>query len=202
MFPIEDGHLWQVPVVLVDWFDAVAYCRWRSDREGTPIRLPTEMEWEKAARGTDGRVFPWGDHFDSTFCLMLSSRPFMPQPEPVGTFRDRRLALRGPRHGRRRSRMDGGRQRRGLVGRGPDASRAERRRRARDVTDSRDPLGQLDGPGGLLPRRKSLALPLVDSRHGARLPDRAIARARHGAAPLSFRGRGSRHRRRGGCGAW
>jgi serine/threonine-protein kinase len=86
MFPIEQGHLWSVPVVLVDWFDAVAYCAWRSERDGISIRLPTEVEWEKAARGVDGRAFPWGDHFDPTFCLMRASRPFMPQVEPVGTF--------------------------------------------------------------------------------------------------------------------
>ena len=86
MFPIEDGHLWNVPVTLVDWFDAVAYCRWRSEVEGMEIRLPTELEWEKAARGADGRTHPWGDHFDPTFCLMRASRPFMPQVEPAGTF--------------------------------------------------------------------------------------------------------------------
>jgi serine/threonine-protein kinase len=86
MFPPEEGHLWNVPVVLVDWFDAAAYARWRSEAEGVPLRLPTEIEWEKAARGTDGRVYPWGDHFDPTFCLMQGSRPFLPQAEPVGTF--------------------------------------------------------------------------------------------------------------------
>jgi serine/threonine-protein kinase len=86
MFPIEDGHLWQVPVTLVDWFDAVAYCRWRSEVTGMEIRLPTELEWEKAARGTDGRAHPWGDHFDPTFCLMRASRAHIPQAEPVGTF--------------------------------------------------------------------------------------------------------------------
>jgi serine/threonine-protein kinase len=72
--------------MLVDWFDAVAYCRWISERTGAAIRLPREVEWEKAARGTDGRVHPWGDHFDPTFCLMRASRPFLPQPEPIGTF--------------------------------------------------------------------------------------------------------------------
>ena len=86
LFPAEEGHLWSLPVFLIDWFDAVAYCRYRSEKESVEIRLPTEIEWEKAARGTDGRFYPWGDHFDPTFCLMRTSRPFIPQPEPVGTF--------------------------------------------------------------------------------------------------------------------
>ncbi len=86
LFPMEGGHLWRVPAHLVDWFDAVAFCKWRSEVEGVTIRLPTELEWEKAARGTDGRIFPWGDRFDPTFCLMRDSRSFQQQPEPVGTF--------------------------------------------------------------------------------------------------------------------
>jgi formylglycine-generating enzyme len=52
----------QQPVVAVSWFDAVAYCAWLSTMTGAHYRLPTEAEWERAARGgVEGMDFPWGD---------------------------------------------------------------------------------------------------------------------------------------------
>jgi serine/threonine-protein kinase len=76
----------ELPIECVSWFDAVAYCRWRSTRDGCVYRLPTEIEWEKAARGVDGRRLPWGNQFDPSFCKMSQSRPEHAQPEPVGSF--------------------------------------------------------------------------------------------------------------------
>jgi formylglycine-generating enzyme required for sulfatase activity len=75
------------PVVLVTWYDALAYCRWLMEKlrewEGTPeplshllreggwvVTLPSEAQWEKAARGGDGRLFPWGNEFDAAKCNM------------------------------------------------------------------------------------------------------------------------------------
>lgn len=83
------GHRWvgDLAVNGVSYRDALAYIEWRGELTGEKLRLPHELEWEKAARGADGRFFPWGDHFDPTFCKMKSSRdaPY-PEPEPVGSF--------------------------------------------------------------------------------------------------------------------
>lgn len=52
------------PVVGVAWFEAEAYANWLAKQLGQPLRLPTEQEWERAARGVKGREYAWGDEFD------------------------------------------------------------------------------------------------------------------------------------------
>jgi serine/threonine-protein kinase len=75
---------WLLPVVGISWFDAQAYCAWKSATTGHAWRLPTEEEREKAARGVDGRAYPWGDRADSTLCVCRGSRDEPTQPQPSG----------------------------------------------------------------------------------------------------------------------
>ena len=56
-----DNH----PRVNVSWFEAWAFCRWLSEKLGLKVHLPTDAQWEKAARGTDGRIYPWGARFEA-----------------------------------------------------------------------------------------------------------------------------------------
>ncbi len=72
------------PVVLVTQSDASAFCQWRGTQEHRFLRLPTEAEWEKAARGSKGNIFPWGNTFDPD---RLNSADWGPYDTmPVGSF--------------------------------------------------------------------------------------------------------------------
>jgi len=75
-----------LPVFSVSWHNAVAYIAWRSERDGRRYAFPTEAEREKAARGADGRTYPWGNRFDATLCKMAESTEAATQPEPVGAY--------------------------------------------------------------------------------------------------------------------
>lgn len=84
------------PVTLVTFVDAMAYCAWLSARLSVQVRLPTEAEWERAARGNlRSRRYPWGDEIDS------SRANFLPDPalkryrgtRPVGSFAPNAFAL-------------------------------------------------------------------------------------------------------------
>ncbi len=72
------------PVVLVSYADALAYAAWLSEVTGQTWRLPTEAEWEKAARGTDGRRFPWGNFWNPEVLNSHDKGPF--DTMPVGSF--------------------------------------------------------------------------------------------------------------------
>lgn len=70
-FPTE---IHQHPVVGVSFHDAIAFCRWARTVTGLALRLPTEPEWEKAARGADGRLFPWGNDWRDGLCNTRESK--------------------------------------------------------------------------------------------------------------------------------
>lgn len=63
----------EAPATSIDFPQAVRYTEWLSAREGLGWRLPMSLEWQKAARGVDGRLYPWGDHLEPPWCRMKAT---------------------------------------------------------------------------------------------------------------------------------
>jgi formylglycine-generating enzyme required for sulfatase activity len=80
----EENH----PQVGVSWYEAMAFCAWLSDAGDRRVRLPTEVEWERAARHTDGRIYPWGGSDDKLESLCNITRSGIGHSSPVGMFPD------------------------------------------------------------------------------------------------------------------
>jgi len=85
-----DGDHWEAdwPVLLVDWYGAQAYASWLADKAGLPWRLASELEWEKAARGVDGRYYPWGDWLDCSWSCMRDSHAGRRVPASIHAYPD------------------------------------------------------------------------------------------------------------------
>ena len=99
----------EYPLLGVNWDSAVAYCNWLSAKTGKKYRLPTEAEWEKAARGTDQRRYPWGNEIDRSYANYVGAQTF--RYGTSGRFLRRqharrlanaqqRISVRRSRHGR------------------------------------------------------------------------------------------------------
>jgi hypothetical protein len=57
-----------LPVVGISWYEANAFCKWLSETSQEDIKLPSNLQWQRAAQGDDGRVYPWGNDWDSSSC--------------------------------------------------------------------------------------------------------------------------------------
>ncbi len=75
-----------LPVFGISGQSAAVYAAWRSRRDRVAYRLPTEIEWQKAGGGVDGRRHPWGEAFDGAYCLHREAQDGPPRPMPSGAF--------------------------------------------------------------------------------------------------------------------
>lgn len=80
----DDFNVANQPVVGVSWYEAVAYCNWLKAETGRPFRLPSEAMWEKGARGTDGRLYPWGNTWNPD--NLNAAETNINRPSAVGIF--------------------------------------------------------------------------------------------------------------------
>jgi eukaryotic-like serine/threonine-protein kinase len=83
---LPDGVSFEQPVTGITLASAAAFARWQSERDGLPWRLPTEFEWEKAARGVDFRRYPWGNHVEPEWCCTLHSQRDEPHLPSVDAY--------------------------------------------------------------------------------------------------------------------
>ncbi|MEZ4322265.1 MAG: SUMF1/EgtB/PvdO family nonheme iron enzyme [Myxococcota bacterium] len=74
------------PVTHVPWTAATVYARWYAEKTGQPWRLPEDLEWEKAARGVDGRIYPWGNGLDPLFACYAPSHASLPHPVDANAY--------------------------------------------------------------------------------------------------------------------
>jgi formylglycine-generating enzyme required for sulfatase activity len=74
------------PAIGLSWYECVAYCRWLSAETGQLYRLPTEAEWEKGARGVDGRIYPWGNEFGASRLNARAGDQKVCTSTPVGIY--------------------------------------------------------------------------------------------------------------------
>ncbi len=84
-------HYGNHPRETVNWYEAVAFCRWLTHKLGYEVRLPTEVEWERAARGMEGRTYPWGPKYQSGYANIddrydNAGSYYLEQTSPVGIY--------------------------------------------------------------------------------------------------------------------
>ncbi len=90
--PVTQPEYWQQPrwhgrnrpIVGVSWYEAQAYCAWLAEKSGRAYRLPTEEEWERAARHTDGREWAWGNEWEDG--IINSAEAQINRTTAVGSF--------------------------------------------------------------------------------------------------------------------
>ena len=89
--PISGGHFFKTPRPAgnINWQDALDFCQWVSQVTARHLRLPTEAEWEKAARGVDGRLYPWGNELPDRRRISSANILGIWDPPPVGDYSPR-----------------------------------------------------------------------------------------------------------------
>ena len=73
-------------MILISWDAAIAYASWYSDQRAEQWRLPFELEWEKSARGVDGRIYPWGNRYDHSYACNRSSHQGRMLPNVLNSY--------------------------------------------------------------------------------------------------------------------